>query len=62
MMTHAFQVKAPKKLDEKQRALLQAYAELEPGKLTVVLFVSFNQQQFPSLQTPLAQSMAWLTS
>ena len=25
------QVKAPKKLDEKQKALLQAYAELEPG-------------------------------
>ena len=34
-MTHAVQVKAPKKLDEKQRALMQAYAELEPGKLTI---------------------------
>ena len=28
---HAVQVRAPKKLDEKQRALMQAYAELEPG-------------------------------
>ena len=33
----AFQVRAPKKLDEKQRALMQAYAELEPGKLTTVV-------------------------
>ena len=31
--TRAIQVRAPKKLDEKQRALMQAYAELEPGKL-----------------------------
>ena len=35
--THAIQVRAPKKLDEKQRALMQAYAELEPGKLVVFL-------------------------
>ena len=38
-MTRAVQVKAPKKLDEKQRALLQAYAELEPGKLAIFVFV-----------------------
>ena len=42
MLMHAFQVKAPKKLDEKQRALLQAYAELEPGKLAIVTGIRIN--------------------
>ena len=52
MLTHAFQVKAPKKLDEKQRALLQAYAELEPGKLTIVLFVFLIKVKFPPCRHP----------
>ena len=57
---HATQVRAPKKLDEKQRALMQAYAELEPGKIVVLLvrlwFCSLLIKT--SMQTRLAQSMA----
>ena len=46
----ALQVSAPKKLDEKQRALMQAYAELEPGKLTTV--VKIEKKNFLLADTP----------
>ena len=54
-MTHAVQVRAPKKLDEKQRALMQAYAELEPGKVTIVVGIEDN---FPPRRHPWHNS--WL--
>ena len=55
---HAIQVRAPKKLDEKQRALMQAYAELEPGKLVVTVLLQSIKLKYLSAQTRLAQSMA----
>ena len=35
-------MKSPKKLDDKQRALLQAYAELEPGKTSFSLYCCWS--------------------
>ena len=54
---HAIQVRAPKKLDEKQRALMQAYAELEPGKLVVIVLLQSIKLKYLSAQTRLARSM-----
>ena len=51
-------MKSPKKLDDKQRALLQAYAELEPGKTSFSLYCCWSN----ILKTPRVPSMAWLIS
>ena len=59
---HAIQVRAPKKLDEKQRALMQAYAELEPGKLVVIVLLQSIKLKYLSAQTRLARFMVWPTS